>query len=87
MARVATRAIAGHPQDTQIMYGVAGERMLTELELPWLNGYEKSAPVRIGNAAHQQFQLDVYGEVIDTCTSRVSTSSNATTMPGGFRAR
>ena len=60
------RAIAGHPQDTQIMYGVAGERMLTELELPWLNGYEKSAPVRIGNAAHQQFQLDVYGEVIDT---------------------
>ena len=60
------RAIAGHPQDTQIMYGVAGERMLTELELPWLPGYEKSAPVRIGNAAHQQFQLDVYGEVIDT---------------------
>jgi GH15 family glucan-1,4-alpha-glucosidase len=60
------RAIAGHPQDTQIMYGVAGERMLTELELPWLAGYEKSAPVRIGNAAHQQFQLDVYGEVIDT---------------------
>jgi len=60
------RAIAGHPQDTQIMYGVAGERMLTELELPWLSGYEKSVPVRIGNAAHQQFQLDVYGEVIDT---------------------
>ena len=60
------RAIAGHPQDTQIMYGVAGERMLTEMELPWLAGYEKSAPVRIGNAAHQQFQLDVYGEVIDT---------------------
>jgi GH15 family glucan-1,4-alpha-glucosidase len=60
------RAIAGHPQDTQIMYGVAGERILTELELPWLSGYEKSAPVRIGNAASQQFQLDVYGEVIDT---------------------
>lgn len=60
------RAIAGHPQDTQIMYGVAGERMLTELELPWLTGYKGSAPVRIGNAAHQQFQLDVYGEVIDT---------------------
>jgi GH15 family glucan-1,4-alpha-glucosidase len=60
------RAIAGHPQDTQIMYGVAGERMLTEVELPWLSGYENSAPVRIGNAAHQQFQLDVYGEVIDT---------------------
>jgi GH15 family glucan-1,4-alpha-glucosidase len=60
------RAIAGHPQDTQIMYGVAGERILTELELPWLSGYQKSAPVRIGNAAHQQLQLDVYGEVIDT---------------------
>jgi len=60
------RAIAGHPQDTQIMYGVAGERMLTELELPWLTGYEKSTPVRIGNAASEQFQLDVYGEVIDT---------------------
>jgi GH15 family glucan-1,4-alpha-glucosidase len=60
------RAIAGHPQDTQIMYGVAGERMLIESELAWLPGYEKSAPVRIGNAAHQQFQLDVYGEVIDT---------------------
>jgi GH15 family glucan-1,4-alpha-glucosidase len=60
------RAIAGHPQDTQIMYGVAGERMLTEMEIPWLSGYEKSAPVRIGNAAHEQFQLDVYGEVIDT---------------------
>ena len=48
------------------MYGVAGERMLTELELPWLTGYEKSTPVRIGNAASEQFQLDVYGEVIDT---------------------
>src|SRR5215469_4136463 len=60
------RAVAGHPQDTQIMYGVAGERMLIESELAWLPGYEKSAPVRIGNAAHQQFQLDVYGEVIDT---------------------
>jgi GH15 family glucan-1,4-alpha-glucosidase len=60
------RAIAGHPQDTQIMYGVAGERMLTELELQWLSGYQNSIPVRVGNAAHQQFQLDVYGEVIDT---------------------
>jgi GH15 family glucan-1,4-alpha-glucosidase len=60
------RAIAGHPQDTQIMYGVAGERMLTELQLPWLTGYKNSVPVRIGNAAHEQFQLDVYGEVIDT---------------------
>ena len=60
------RAIAGHPQDTQIMYGVAGERMLIESELQWLSGYENSIPVRVGNAAHEQFQLDVYGEVIDT---------------------
>jgi GH15 family glucan-1,4-alpha-glucosidase len=60
------RAIAGHPQDAQIMYGLAGERDLPELELPWLEGYEKSQPVRVGNAAHEQFQLDVYGEVIDS---------------------
>ena len=60
------RAIAGRPQDMQIMYGVAGERDLPEFELPWLAGYEDSKPVRIGNAAHQQFQLDVYGEVMDT---------------------
>jgi GH15 family glucan-1,4-alpha-glucosidase len=49
----------------QIMYGPAGERRLTELELPWLAGYENSAPVRIGNAASDQFQLDVYGELMD----------------------
>src|SRR5690348_118019 len=60
------RAVAGHPQELQIMYGLAGERRLTELEVPWLPGYEESHPVRIGNAAHEQFQLDVYGEVIDT---------------------
>ena len=48
------------------MYGLAGERRLTEYEVPWLPGYEDSHPVRIGNAAHAQFQLDVYGEVIDT---------------------
>jgi GH15 family glucan-1,4-alpha-glucosidase len=60
------RAIAGRPQDMQIMYGVAGERDLPEFEVPWLAGYENSKPVRIGNAAHQQFQLDVYGEVMDT---------------------
>jgi GH15 family glucan-1,4-alpha-glucosidase len=59
------RAVAGDPADIQIMYGVAGERRLTELELPWLPGYEKSAPVRIGNAASEQLQLDVYGEVMD----------------------
>jgi GH15 family glucan-1,4-alpha-glucosidase len=59
------RAIAGDPKDVQIMYGVAGERRLAEWEADWLPGYEHSAPVRIGNAAVNQRQLDVYGEVID----------------------
>ena len=59
------RAVAGRPADLQIMYGVAGERRLTEVELDWLPGYEASRPVRIGNAASQQFQLDVFGEVMD----------------------
>ncbi|WP_283132899.1 glycoside hydrolase family 15 protein [Rhizohabitans arisaemae] len=60
------RAIAGRPQDLQIMYGVAGERRLTELELDWLPGYENSRPVRIGNGAVKQLQIDVYGEVMNT---------------------
>jgi GH15 family glucan-1,4-alpha-glucosidase len=59
------RAVAGSPQQMQIMYGIAGERRLTEWELPWLTGYERSIPVRVGNAAHSQLQLDVYGEVMD----------------------
>jgi GH15 family glucan-1,4-alpha-glucosidase len=59
------RAIAGSPEDLQIMYGVAGERRLTEMELTWLAGYEGSRPVRIGNGASEQLQLDVYGEVVD----------------------
>jgi GH15 family glucan-1,4-alpha-glucosidase len=59
------RAIAGDPADVQIMYGVAGERRLAEFELPWLGGYEGSRPVRVGNAASEQVQLDVYGEVMD----------------------
>jgi GH15 family glucan-1,4-alpha-glucosidase len=59
------RAVAGDPGKLQIMYGAAGERRLSEFELPHLPGYENSSPVRIGNAASQQFQLDVYGEVID----------------------
>ncbi|RKQ90222.1 GH15 family glucan-1,4-alpha-glucosidase [Solirubrobacter pauli] len=59
------RSVAGRPADTQIMYGPAGERRLTELELDWLPGYEGSTPVRVGNAASEQFQLDVYGEVMD----------------------
>jgi GH15 family glucan-1,4-alpha-glucosidase len=58
------RAIAGSPEQMQIMYGVRGERRLTEFEVPWLPGYESSAPVRVGNAASAQFQLDVYGEVM-----------------------
>jgi GH15 family glucan-1,4-alpha-glucosidase len=59
------RAVAGKPSELNIMYGLAGERRLTELELDWLPGYAGSAPVRVGNAAHRQFQLDVYGEVMD----------------------
>jgi len=58
------RATAGHPEQLQIMYGVAGERRLEEYELDWLPGYEGSRPVRVGNAAAGQFQLDVYGEVL-----------------------
>ena len=61
-----TRAVAGRPEQMEVMYGVAGERRLTEWEVPWLPGYENSAPVRIGNAAHSQLQLDVFGEVMDT---------------------
>ncbi len=59
------RAVAGSPAELQIMYGIAGERRLTEYEVPWLSGYEGSQPVLIGNAAHGQLQLDVYGEVLE----------------------
>jgi GH15 family glucan-1,4-alpha-glucosidase len=59
------RAVAGSPDQLQIMYGIAGERRLTEWIAPWLPGYENSAPVRIGNAAHSQLQLDVFGEIMD----------------------
>jgi len=62
------RAIAGDPRDVQIMYGVGGERRLAEWDVSWLPGYEQSAPVRIGNAAVDQRQLDTYGEVIDALT-------------------
>ena len=60
------RAVAGEPSSLQIMYGPGGERRLHEQEIPWLPGYEGSSPVRIGNAASDQFQLDVYGEVLDS---------------------
>jgi len=59
------RAAAGRPEELQTMYGVAGERRLTELELDWLPGYGGAKPVRTGNAAHEQLQLDVYGELAD----------------------
>jgi GH15 family glucan-1,4-alpha-glucosidase len=60
------RAVAGAPSQLQIMYGLGGERHLTELELDWLPGYEGSRPVRVGNAAFKQLQLDVYGELLDS---------------------
>ena len=59
------RAVAGDPGRMQIMYGIAGERLLPEWQIPWLPGYERSRPVRIGNAASEQLQLDVYGEIMD----------------------
>ena len=58
------RAAAGDPSKLQIMYGLGGERRLDEYEIDWLPGYEGSAPVRVGNAASGQFQLDVYGETL-----------------------
>jgi len=60
------RAMAGTPSQAQIMYSVTGARRLPEYELPWLNGYQCSRPVRVGNAAHTQLQLDVYGEIMDS---------------------
>ena len=78
------RAVAGEPSELQIMYGVAGERRLTELELPWLPGYQGARPVRIGNGAVSQFQLDVFGEVLDCLyqagRSGVSRSDEAWTL-------
>jgi GH15 family glucan-1,4-alpha-glucosidase len=59
------RAVAGQPSQVQIMYGLLGERRMTEWEIPWLPGYEGSKPVRIGNAAVNQLQLDIFGEIMD----------------------
>ena len=60
------RALAGSPDQVQIMYGLRGEQRLTEGEIEWLNGYENSKPVRVGNAAAEQVQLDIYGEMLDS---------------------
>jgi len=59
------RAVAGSPDQAQIMYSITGEPRLTEWEIPWLPGYENAKPVRVGNGAHGQIQIDVYGEVMD----------------------
>ena len=59
------RAVAGDPRDLRIMYGIRGERRIPEIPVEWLPGYEESLPVRVGNDASSQFQLDVYGEVLD----------------------
>jgi GH15 family glucan-1,4-alpha-glucosidase len=60
------RAVAGSPNELSIVYGLRDERKLTELELSWLQGYENSVPVRTGNAAYTQYQLDIFGEVANT---------------------
>ena len=81
------RAVAGDPADLQIMYGIHGERRLPEMELPWLAGYEDSSPVRIGNGAAGQLQLDVWGEVLDclslTRNSLLKHTGRSLGRPGG----
>ena len=77
------RAAAGSPSQIQIMYGMRGERRLTEWEVPWLPGYENSAPVRIGNAAHNQLQLDVFGEVMDALHQARQAACGAHRAPAG----
>jgi GH15 family glucan-1,4-alpha-glucosidase len=69
------RALAGAPEQVQIMYGIAGERRLTEWQVPWLAGYEGARPVRIGNAAANQLQLDIYGELMDAVHQARSTKA------------
>ena len=76
------RAAAGAPSQLQILYGIAGERRLVEVELGWLRGYEGSAPVRIGNKASEQLQLDVYGELMDTL--HLCTEAGVTTDRDGW---
>ncbi|BAP45079.1 glycoside hydrolase family 15 protein [Pseudomonas sp. LJDD11] len=76
------RSIAGNPEQIQIMYGLGGERRLQEYELPWLAGYEGSRPVRVGNGAATQMQLDVYGEVADAMSQ--ATASGMAQHPRGI---
>jgi GH15 family glucan-1,4-alpha-glucosidase len=78
----ALRAVAGDPEDLQIMYGLGGERRLDEYELDWLPGYEHSRPVRVGNAACGQRQLDVYGELVDTMYRALGLGM--TSVPAGW---
>ena len=71
------RAVAGAPEQLQIMYGIAGERRLNEWQVPWLSGYQGARPVRIGNAASNQLQLDIYGELMDAVHQARSTKALA----------
>jgi GH15 family glucan-1,4-alpha-glucosidase len=80
------RATAGRPEELQILYGIAGARRATELELPWLPGYENSRPVRVGTGAFEQLQLDVYGELMGRLARRAAVSiSSGTTRLGSSR--
>lgn len=79
------RAVAGDPADLQIMYGLSGERRLTEYEIPWLPGFAGSGPVRVGNDAVNQLQLDVYGEVIDSLS--LARSSGMPVKPHMWRVQ
>ncbi|MFD4527215.1 glycoside hydrolase family 15 protein [Streptomyces sp. NPDC058470] len=79
------RAVAGDPADLQIMYGLSGERRLPEYEIPWLPGFARSRPVRVGNDAVNQLQLDVYGEVIDSLS--LARSSGMPVKPHMWRVQ
>jgi GH15 family glucan-1,4-alpha-glucosidase len=80
------RAVAGSPRQIQIMYGVGGERWLPELIVPWLPGYANSAPVRIGNDASRQFQLDVFGELADSMFQAYKAGMKPTERGRGLRS-
>jgi len=79
------RATAGHPKQLQIMYGLSGERWLPEMEVAWLPGYEASQPVRVGNAATDQIQLDIYGEIAETLYLARQAGLGPMSINGGFQ--